>query len=113
MKKIFFPVILMGLMLSGCGGGASEDKPVTEVKSEAQTLSIEQLKSIIAKYEAAIESKKTLIAQLTAQLKDIPMAQMMGEEAGKIKADIASATASIKALSERLNVYLQALKSKS
>ena len=112
MLKVIVPVVLVGLMVSGCGAGVSEDKPIAEVKSEAKAMSVEQLKTTVAKYQKVIQSKNAEITQLTTKLKSIPIAKMMGEEAGKIKTDIQNITTSVKALSERLNVYSQALRSK-
>ncbi len=110
--KFFAPLIVIGLMVSGCGAGVSEDKPIAEVKKEAQTMSVEQLKTTIAKYKEVIQSKKTEIDQLTAKLRKIPVAQMMGKEAGKIKTEIQNITTSVKALTGILNTYSQALRSK-
>jgi len=112
MLKAIVPVVLVGLMISGCGAGLSENKPIAEVKSEAKAMSVEQLKATVAKYQEVIQSKNSEIKQLAAKLKTIPIAKMMGEEAGKIKTEIQNITTSVKALSERLNVYSQALRSK-
>ena len=110
--KILLPVALISFVLTGCGSKASEDKPISEVKTEAQAMSVEQLKAIIAKYEAAINSKKAEIDKLTAAIQKIPVTQMLGEEAKKLKSDMQNISNSVKALTERLNVYAQELKSK-
>ena len=116
MKKIIATIILvvmLSLAVAGCGGsGVSEDKPISEVRTEAQSLNVDQLKAMVAKYEKVIESKKSEIEAITAQLKKIPLTQMMGEEAGKLKGDISDITASVKALTDRLNIYAQEIKSK-
>ncbi|MFH1868603.1 MAG: hypothetical protein ABH843_06500 [Candidatus Omnitrophota bacterium] len=111
--KVLVPVALVSLMITGCGGsGVSEDKPISEVKSEAQTMSVEQLKGIVAKYQKVVESKKGEIDILKKKIQEIPVTEMLGEEAGKIKSEVTSITSSIKALTERLSVYSQALRSK-
>lgn len=115
MRKIVFvllPVIFMSFVLAGCGGGASETKPIAEVKTEAQAMSADQLKATVAKYQAAIESKKSEISKLTAEIQKIPIAQAMGDEAKKLRADLQSIGSSVKALTDRLNVYVQQLRSK-
>lgn len=110
--RILLPVVLISFILSGCGGGASENKPISEVRTEAQAMSVDQLKATVSKYQAAIESKKVEISKLTAAIKKIPMAQMLGDEATKLKGDMQSVSASIRALTDRLNIYAQQLRSK-
>ncbi|MCK4947936.1 MAG: hypothetical protein KAS46_06150 [Candidatus Aureabacteria bacterium] len=110
--KILLPVVLIGLVLTGCGGGVSEDKPITEVKTEAQAMSVDQLKATVAKYQEAIASKKDVISKLTAALQKIPVTQTLGDEAKKLKGDISNITSAIRALKERLDIYSEALKNK-
>lgn len=110
--RIFLPVVILSFVLIGCGGGVSESKPIPEVKAEAQSMSADQLKSAVSKYQAAIQSKKAEIEKLTDQVKKMPVTQMMGEEAQKLKGSIQDITKSVKALSDRLDVYAQELKSK-
>ena len=112
MFRVVVPVVLAGLIITGCGGGASENKPISEVKTEAQKMSVSQLKSIIIKYKKAIESKKNEMIPLKEKLQAIPLTQMFGEEAKKIKSDIDVIKTAIRALTERLNIYSQGLKSK-
>ena len=110
--KAFAPVVLLSFILAGCGGGVSENKPISEVKTEAEGMSVEKLKGMVSKYQAAIDSKKAEITKITAELKKIPLTQMLGDEAKKLKGDIESVTKSVRALTERLNVYAQELRSK-
>lgn len=110
--KVFIPAILVGLLITGCSGAISEDKPISEVKSEAQVMSLEQLKSIVAKYQKVIESKQTEINALKEQLKKIPVAQMLGDEASKIKTEVTNIANSVRALTERLNIYSQSIRNK-
>ena len=116
MKKIarvLLPIALISFILSGCGGGVSEDKPISEVKTEAQAMSVDQLKAIVAKYQAAIESKKAEIEKIKQEIQKIPIADMLGEEAKKLKGDIQNITNSIRALTERLNAYSRELRNKT
>ncbi|MFH1665122.1 MAG: hypothetical protein ABIA77_03135 [Candidatus Omnitrophota bacterium] len=115
MKKVSLLAICLvvtALMVSGCGPGISEDKPVAEVKQEAQTMDANQLKSMAAKYQQAIDAKKPGIDALQAKLKEIPLTQMMGAEAGAIRKEIENVTTSIKALTDRMKVYLDELNKK-
>jgi len=115
MRKIvgmFMLIILTCVIAAGCSSGVNENKTISEIKTEAQAMSVEQLKVIIAKYQKAIESKQTQIDAIKQQLQKIPLNQMLSEEAKKLKSDIENITSSIKALTARLNVYTQQLNSK-
>ena len=110
--KALVLILFVSLIATGCGGGVNEDKPISEVKEEAQKMAVDQLKSVVAKYQKAVESKKTEINALKEKLKEIPVVEMLGDEAKKIKTEITSVTKSINALTQRLKVYSQAITSK-
>jgi SMC interacting uncharacterized protein involved in chromosome segregation len=99
-------------ILAGCGGGVSEDKPIAQVEQEAQTMDKAKLQAMVDKYKAAIDAKKSDIQQLQAQLKEIPMAELMGEKAKAIKSDIEAITDSVNALTKRMQVYASELSKK-
>ncbi|OGW75699.1 MAG: hypothetical protein A2Z72_03235 [Omnitrophica bacterium RBG_13_46_9] len=110
--KILLPVALVSFILVGCGSSVSENKPISEVNKEAQSMSVDKLKATVNKYQAAIQSKKADIDNLTAQIQKIPIKDMLGDEAKKLKADIQNLNNSIRALMERLGIYAQQLRSK-
>jgi len=101
------------ILVVGCGSGVSEDKPITEIQKEAQELSVAHLKAVVAKYQKAIEAKKPELMALQAQLRKIPLTQMMGEDAAGIKKEISAVANSIKALTDRMKAYKVALNKKS
>lgn len=100
------------LAMSGCGKKADESKPISEVKAEAEKMSTDDLQATAKKYMDAAVAKKGEIEKLTAKLKEIPIAQMAGDEAKKIKDDIDTVTKSLSALTERFQVYYDKLKEK-
>ena len=111
MKIIYvvLSVVLMGLV--GCGGGSADtEKPVSEVKSEAATLTVADLKAKAADYQSAIQSKLQEIEPIKEQLANIPLAEKLGDEAKALQADISTLTQDLNALKERLAVYVDALK---
>ena len=110
--KVLLPVVFLSVALAGCGGGASETKPIAEVRTEAKGMSLDQLKSTVSKYQAAITSKKAEFTKLTEALQKIPVTQMLGDEAKSLKTDIQNVTTSIRALTDRLNIYAQELRRK-
>ncbi len=97
--------------LVGCGSGkADENKPVSEVRAEAEEMGVEELQKMAEAYRAAIEAKKPEIEALKAKLKEIPLTELLGEEAKSLKADTEKLNDSVKALKERLDIYVEELK---
>jgi len=94
----------------GCGKKADEDKPLSEAKAEAEKMDTDGLRAMAMAYKEAVEAKKGEVEKLTAKLKDIPVTEMLGEEAKELKADIENLNKSISALKERFEVYYQKLK---
>ena len=105
-------LVLISLALCGCGKKADENKPIGEVKAEAEKMSIEKLRSMAMTYKEAITAKKDEVGKLASKLKDIPLTKMMGDEAKGLKADIDGLNKSVSALKERFEVYYNKLKEK-
>jgi predicted nucleic acid-binding Zn-ribbon protein len=103
---------LCALALLGCGKKADENKPISEVKAEAEKMSAEKLRDMALAYKDAIGAKKGDVEKITAKLKEIPVTQMLGDEAKGLKADIDNLNKSLSALKERFNVYYSKLKEK-
>jgi uncharacterized coiled-coil DUF342 family protein len=110
MKLWVLIMLAIAFVLSGCGGGADVDVSVADVEKDSTSMSVDELKAKASEYKAAIATKLEQIEPLTAKLKEIPLAQQMGEEAKGLQADIAAINDDVAALKERLNVYLEALK---
>ncbi len=91
---------------------ADLEKPVAEVQTQAQTLSVPDLKAIAAKYKDAISAKKEELQKVLAQVKEIPIAEALGEKAKTLKTEVQKIEASIKALTDRFQVYYNQLKAK-
>ena len=103
---------LCALALVGCGKKADENKPISEVKAEAEKMSAEKLRDMALAYKDAIEAKRGDVEKITAKLKEIPVTQMLGDEAKGLKADIDDLNKSVSALKKRFNVYYGKLKEK-
>lgn len=105
---------LCSLVVLGCGNGgqeADETKPMSEVKTEAEKMDTDQLRKMAMAYKEAIIAKTSEIEKVTAKLKEIPLTEMIGEEAKALKADIANLNESVTALKARFSVYYEKLKS--
>ncbi len=94
----------------GCGKKADENKPISEVKAEAEKMDTDGLRAMAMVYQKSIAAKNSEVEKLTAKLKDIPVTEMMGDEAKELKADVDNLNTSISALKERFEVYYQNLK---
>ena len=113
-RKISFCLLLVlcSLVVSGCGAKADENKPLSEVKAEAEQMSVEKLRQMAMAYKDAVLAKRGEVEKFTGELKDIPIAEMLGSEAKQIKAEIENLNKSMSALKERLEVYYKKLKEK-
>jgi Skp family chaperone for outer membrane proteins len=101
--------------LSGCAEKAQkadENKPISEVKAEAEKMNADQLRQMAKGYQDALAAKKADLDKLAAKLKAIPVTGLMGDEAKKLQADIANFNKSVSALKERFEIYYQKLKDK-
>ena len=99
-------------VLAGCSEKADESKPLSEVKAEAQELDTGKLRDMAMKYKDAIVTKQKEVTELNDKLKEIPVTEIAGEEAKKLNESVAELAKSVKALTERFDVYYNALKDK-
>jgi TolA-binding protein len=110
----------------GCSKKATEDesasatkvetvdiaKPVSEVQAEAETMSSEDLKATAFQYKEAILSKQDQIKNMSAKIKEIPIAEALGQEAQTLKTDLKDLGSNLTALKARFQVYYDTLKEK-
>lgn len=92
---------------------ADESMPVSEVKTEAETMDTAQLRAAALAYKETIVAKKAELEKLAAQLKEIPVTDLLGEKAKQLKTDVDNLTKSIDALKERFDIFYAKLKEKS
>jgi predicted nucleic acid-binding Zn-ribbon protein len=88
------------------------EKPVAEVQTEAQKMSVENLKAVALQYKQAITAKQAELEKLIAKIKEIPLTEALGQEAQALKTDVKSLETSLSALKERFQVYYNTLKEK-
>lgn len=109
---IYCSLVLFVFAMAGCGKKADESKPISEVKAEAETMSVEKLRSMALAYKEKFDAKKADIEKLTDKLKDLGPTKMLSDEAKALKADIDQLTKSLSALKDRFQVYYDKLKEK-
>ena len=102
-------IALCLFVILGCGKKADENKPISEVKAEAEKMDKDGLRAMAMAYKEAIAAKSGDLEKLTAKLKDIPVTEMLGAEAKSLKADMENLEKSVTALKERFEVYYQKL----
>jgi peptidoglycan hydrolase CwlO-like protein len=128
-------VALFGCFIAGCGGGgssANETKPMDQVQAEAKTMDTAKLQATVDTYKAQIASKQGELDKLAAKIKELQpdlsttAKSLVGGLTGsadaksgtadleKAKAEITKLqessgkiTESIKALQERMDVYVK------
>ena len=117
MRKLLARLMVLGIVacVAGCSSTASEDKPLDEVKAEAQKMDVEQLKAKVTEYEQAIKANQPEIDQLKKDLGAGLTGVLSGkkpENADELKAKLDELQASVKALTERMQIYADELKKK-
>ena len=105
-------LMFCSLALPGCGQKADESKPIDEVRAEAEKMDSKDLRDAAQKYKNALVARKGDLEKIAARLKEIPVTEMMGENAKSLKADIESLSQSADALTERFDIYYEKLKEK-
>lgn len=100
------------LALAGCGKKADENKPIAEVKAEAEEMSVKDLRAMATAYKNAITDKKAEVEKLAAKYADIPLAEKLGDKAKNMSSSIDSLNKSVSALTERYKIYYNKLKEK-
>ena len=110
-KSILYSLLVLSCVaLVACGKKVDENKPVSEVKAEAEKMNIEQLRATALKYKEAILAKRGELEKVSAQLTKIPATKMLGEEAKQVMTEIEDLNKSVSALKERFKVYYKKLK---
>ncbi len=108
MKKLLTALacaVLVAGLLTGCGNGVDENKPLSEVKAEAATLDEAALKAKIADCEKFLAEKKAELDKVAAKVKEIPLDKILSEESKNLKDQAAKISESIKKVTDQMKVY--------
>ena len=113
MKELkWFLCVAVLATLSGCVTGANggSSSGLDQLAAEAATMSPADLSAMISNYKGMISDKTAVADTLKSQLKQIPVAEMMGEKATALKGELSNTLALIVQLKDKLAVYTDALK---
>jgi hypothetical protein len=101
---------------TGTGAGvtvtADVEKPIPEVEAQAQTMSLADLRSTAVQYKQALSLKQEDLQKVLAQVKEIPLAEALGEKAKTLKTEVQKIQSGVKALTDRFQIYYNKLKEK-
>ena len=91
---------------------ADVEKPVAEVQTQAQTMSVADLRATAVQYAQAVSIKKEDLQKVLAQVKALPLTEALSEKAKTLNAEAQKIEASLKILTDRFQVYYNKLKEK-
>ena len=105
-------VVFLISVIAGCGKSVDEEKPLDEVKAEAEKMDKDELRKMAVNYKDKIVEKQGEIKKIEEKIKDIAPEELMGDEAKELKKEISEITKSVKALKDRYEIYFKELKKK-
>ena len=113
MKKsllLLLGAALMAGMVVGCGDSAvNENRPIEEVRAEAAKLDAAAIQKKVDALNKAIAEKTKELEAAIKKVSEIPLSEILGEEAKKAKDKVAEITVSCDKLKEQLKAYMEAL----
>ena len=87
-------------------------KTPEQIKQEVTSMSASDIEAVIAKYTKAIEAKAAELKKETEKLSNVPLTEQLGDEAKKIRANMADLTKSLDKLKANMEAYADGLKAK-
>ncbi len=115
MKKVYglLSGLMLVAMLTGCGGNKiDENKPIDQVAADEAKMGQADLQKMVDQYQAAIADKNKDLDALKAKIKEIPITEMMGDNAKMLKEDVSKITSSMSKLKDQMAVYSKELAAK-
>jgi len=98
-------------LLAGCiTGSGGESSGLNQLATEAASMGKADLQAMVTKYKGLISEKMDVAGAFKTKLKEIPLAEMMGEKATALKGELSETTTLVSQLKDKLSVYTDALK---
>lgn len=115
MKKanyFFLSAVLVSLVFAGCGKKADTNKPVEQIKTEVQNMSLTDLEANAKAYAKEIASKKSEVEEISEQIKAFSVKDLLSEKAESIKSQMDQIGNQVSALTERYQLYADKFREK-
>ena len=112
--RVLSSLLLMMIMTTatGCAKKADTSKPLDQIKSEAQTMSVKDLQSYAQLYAKAIMNQKEQLSKVADQIKTLTPAEIIGTKAQDIKKQLSRIETQVGSLNERYQIYAEKFKEK-
>ncbi len=111
-RNYVFAVLALGIALTGCAKKADTGKPVDQIKTEVQTMSVNDLEAFAKAYAGEIMSKKTELGKIGDEIKALTVSDLMGDKAKHIKDNLSAISGEVGALTVRYQVYADKFREK-
>lgn len=108
MKRIFaslMVVMMVGLLVVGCGKKADPNKPIEQIQSEVEKMSTGDLQSYAKAYVNAIDKKKAELMKVGEKLKAVPLKDLFSQAANDLRKQSGLVSKEISELTQRYGVY--------
>ena len=113
MLGFFAGALLAAGLMCGCGENIDENKPIADVQAEAAKLDAKQLEAKVEACKKFLEAKKAEADELARKISEIPLKDMLGEEAKGLKAEASAIAESVKKVTAQMDAYAKELKNKA
>lgn len=111
-RNHLFAILALVIALTGCAKKADTRKPVEQIKTEVQTMSVNDLEAFAKAYAGEIASKKTEVGKIGDQIKALTVNDLMGDKAKTIKDNLSAISGEVEALTVRYQVYADKFREK-
>lgn len=88
------------------------NKTVEAIRQEAATMDLVQLKELALKYKQMLAEKQAAYKPLVEKIANLPLSERLGPESQAMAGEAKTLGDTVKALTERLAVYVEAIKAR-
>ncbi len=103
----FLCVAVMTAGILGCAKKADPNKPIQQIQTEVQKMSLGELESNARAYANEIVSKKSEVGKVADQVKAISIKELLSQKAKDLKSQLSKLQSDLSAYAERYQIYAQ------
>jgi len=109
MKKlgILLALPLAMVLIAGCGSKPDSQKPIDQVRTEAEKMNLSQLESTAKSYAKEIQKQSAGMEEIQAKLRQLKPTELFSDKAKSIKDEASKVASEVSGLTDRYNVYAQ------